>query len=209
MKPPAPHAPALSTPLNRRDLHPDPFVQFRDWHAAHAGPEPDAAALATSSPTGVPTVRMVLLRGVPDSRLRFFTNLESRKAQQLAGNPRVALTWYDAGNGRQVRVEGTVERLPPDDADAYWETRARASRASALVSRQSTPVSSRQAMEESREAILGEFEGKEIPRPLHWGGYRVLPQRFEFWQHREDRFHDRFAFERDSEGGWSITRLWP
>ncbi|HWG90224.1 MAG TPA: pyridoxamine 5'-phosphate oxidase [Candidatus Thermoplasmatota archaeon] len=198
-------------PLHRADLAPDPFGQFQRWWAARAAStaqHPDAVALATVGAEGQPSLRMVLLKGADARGFRFFTNGESRKGQELAANPRAALLVYDEAKGRQIRIEGTVHPLPPRESDAYWQSRHRGSQLSALVSRQSRPVPDRDTMERAWEEAAARYEGEPVPRPPWWGGYLLRPERFEFWQHRESRFHDRFAYTPDGPG-WRIERLWP
>lgn len=198
-------------PLHRADLEADPVDQFRAWYLDRGEEEEghrDAIALATASASGAPSVRLVLLRAFDHEGFRFFTSHDSPKARDLARNPRAAFVWYDHGNGRQVRVEGGVARLSPEASDAYWRERPRGRRLSAFVSRQSEPVEGRAVMEAAAGEAAERFGEGEIPRPPHWGGYVLRPDRFEFWQREEDRLHDRFEYARQ-EDGWRITRLWP
>jgi pyridoxamine 5'-phosphate oxidase len=200
----------VTTPLRRRDLDPDPFRQFRVWYEAarDAGlPLPEAMALATASAEGAPSGRIVLLKGI-DSGFVFFTHYESRKGRELDANPRAALVFHWQPLGRQVRVEGTVERLPEPDSAEYFATRPRGAQLGGWASAQSEPIADRAALEERLAEVAATYEGREVPAPPFWGGYRVVPERLEFWQHRDDRLHDRFAYDREGVG-WRITRLAP
>jgi pyridoxamine 5'-phosphate oxidase len=181
------------------DYSSDPLEQLHAWL------ETEVVALATATTDGAPSVRMVLLKGADERGLVFFTGYESRKARELAENPRAAMLFHMPG--RQVRVEGNVEKIPSAESDAYWATRPRGSQIAASVSSQSEPIESR----ESLEARFAEFEAEhpgEIPRPAHWGGYRLVPDVYEFWEHRENRLHDRVRYRRDGEG-WTVERLQP
>ena len=192
--------------LTEADLDPDPLRQFESWFAAarEAGLRaPEAMALATATPDGAPSARMVLLKGADERGFVFFTSYESRKGDELEANPRVALLFYWEPLGRQVRVEGTVERVSDEESDAYFASRPPGSRAGAAASRQSRPLADRAELERTVAAL-----GDDVARPEWWGGYRVRPERYEFWQHRENRLHDRFLYERDGEA-WSIRRLYP
>jgi pyridoxamine 5'-phosphate oxidase len=176
-----------------------PFEQFARWFE-EAGRD-ERMALATATHDGRPSVRMLLLKGFAEDGFVFFTGLESRKGRELAENPRAALLFH--WPGRQVRVEGRVERVADEESDAYWATRPLASRRSAAASRQSEPIESREAL----EARVAEI-GADPPRPAHWGGYRLLPDAFEFWEHREDRLHDRHRWT-PTPDGWHVRRLQP
>jgi pyridoxamine 5'-phosphate oxidase len=173
----------------------DPLERFREWV------DVDQVALATASADGRPSVRMVLLKSADADGFTFFTNYDSRKGRDLAENPRAALLVHLPG--RQVRVEGAVERLPATESDAYWETRPAASRRSAAASRQSQPIDSREALEAAVAA-----QPAAPPRPASWGGYRLVPESIEFWEHRDDRLHDRHLFTRRGDG-WEVVRLQP
>jgi pyridoxamine 5'-phosphate oxidase len=177
----------------------DPLEQLR------ARLDTEVAALATASAAGAPSVRMVLLKGADERGLVFFTSYESRKGRELAENPRAAMLIHSPG--RQIRVEGAVEKVSAAESDAYWATRARGSQIAASVSRQSEPVESREALETSFTELDAEHPG-EVPRPAHWGGYRLMPEVYEFWEHRENRLHDRIRYTRDGEC-WKIERLSP
>ncbi len=186
--------------LLEADAEPDPLRQLEHWLRE----EPlDRAALATATPDGRPSVRMVLLKSVDAGGLTFFSGYTSRKGRELEANPRAALLLYWPGHGRQVRVEGGVARLGATESDAYWETRPPASRASAAASPQSEVVADRAAL----EALVDDV-GDAPPRPEHWGGYRLSPDVWEFWQHRADRLHDRLRYRPDGDA-WVIERLTP
>ncbi|MBW3592250.1 MAG: pyridoxamine 5'-phosphate oxidase [Actinobacteria bacterium] len=197
-------------PLDERDLDRDPAAQFRRWlqEAENAGvPLAEATILATATPDGAPSARAVLLKRVDERGFVFFTNRESRKARELAANARAALVFYWNALGRQVRVEGAVEEVPDAEADAYFGTRPRGSRIGAWASPQSDVVSGREELE-ARVAAVEERHGDAFSRPPFWGGYRVVPHAIEFWQHRENRLHDRLLYRR-GDGGWTIVRLAP
>ena len=199
-------------PLDEGAVDPDPLRQFAAWfeEAKRAGIRlPEAMTLATATADAVPSARVVLLKRFDDDGFVFFTNHESRKGRELTANPRAALVLYWGELGRQVRVEGRVERLSEEDSAAYFATRPRAAQLSAWASRQSEPVASRQALESSVALLADEFGDGDIPLPSHWGGYRVVPETIEFWQHREDRLHDRLRYRRARDGGWAVDRLSP
>jgi len=190
------------------ELGRDPLVTLAGWlaEARAAGLfEPEAAALATSTRDGRPSVRMVLVRGPEEGDLRFYTNRESRKGFELSENPRAALVFHWRPLGRQVRVEGSVRRLSAEESDAYWATRPPRSRAAAAASRQGEPIESRAALEAEfeRQLALG-----DVPRPERWGGYLLEPDAIELWQHRDDRLHERARFTRAREG-WVAEQLAP
>jgi pyridoxamine 5'-phosphate oxidase len=192
--------------LDESNLDADPVAQLHAWldEARRAGIElPEAMTLATATRDGAPSARMVLLKDVGDVGLTFFTNYESRKGGELAENPRAALLLYWHVLGRQVRVEGAVERLAAAESDAYFDSRPPGSRRSAAVSPQSGVIGSREELERAAAAL-----GDDVARPSSWGGYRLVPGLWEFWQHRADRLHDRFRYRR-REGGWIVERLAP
>ena len=194
--------------LRRADLDPDPLAQFAAWFlaAGEAGvPVPEAMALATAAPDGAPSARMVLLKGFDERGLVFFTSYGSRKGRELAANPRAALLFHWQPLGRQVRVEGAVSRVPVEESESYFRSRPLGSRLSAIASDQSEPVAARAELEARVAALEGDADP---PRPASWGGYVLAPVAYEFWQHRDDRLHDRFRYERDG-GGWRIDRLQP
>jgi pyridoxamine 5'-phosphate oxidase len=199
-------------PLGEDDLDPDPLVLFRRWFdaATAAGTlEPEAVALATATPDGRPSARMVLAKGVDESGFAFYTNYGSRKGGELEANPRAALLFHWPALGRQVRVEGPVERLPREESERYARNRSRDSQVSALASPQSQPVPSREWLEDRVAELAREHEGRELPVRDDWGGYRLIPDAWEFWQHRPNRLHDRFRYLPDPGGGWRIERLGP
>jgi pyridoxamine 5'-phosphate oxidase len=197
-------------PLEREHLDPDPVAQLRRWlaEAREAGVElAEAMTLATATRDGAPSARMVLLKDVEDDGLSFFTSYASRKGAELAENPRAALVLYWHPLGRQVRVEGSVTRLAETDSDEYFQSRPVGSRLSAAVSPQSDVIGSREELEAAAER-LGREVGEDVRRPESWGGYRLAPVLWEFWQHRLDRLHDRFRYRPD-DGGWVVERLAP
>lgn len=188
----------------------DPIGQFNNWLAEACGaavPLPEAMTLATADASGRPSARMLLLKGADERGFAFFTGYESRKGRELEENPRAAIVVYWNALGRQVRVEGTVRRLPVEESDEYWATRPARSRAAAAASRQSEPLASLEGLEAEAERVLAEHGG-EVPRPERWGGYLLEPDAIEFWQHRDDRLHDRIRFTREG-GSWRAERLAP
>ena len=190
-----------------------PLGLVREWYqeAVAAGiAEPTAMALATATGEGTPSVRFVLHKGIDDDGVRFFTNYESRKGRELAANPRAALAIHWQPLNRQVRMEGVVERLPDADSDAYYASRARGSRIGAWASPQSREIPSREWLEERAAEADARFPGEDVPRPAYWGGYLVVPNRFEFWQGRKGRLHDRFRYSWvATQQRWQVDRLAP
>jgi pyridoxamine 5'-phosphate oxidase len=198
-------------PLREEDVEADPMRQFGIWfrEAGTAGLRmPEAAALATASPDGVPSSRMVLVKEFGDRGFVFYTNYASRKGRELAANPRAALVFYWDPLGRQVRIEGAVERTSPEESADYVRGRPRGSQLGALASPQSETVESRQALEQRVAELEDRFGEGELPLPTNWGGYRLTPVSLEFWQQRADRLHDRLRY-RLSDGGWILERLAP
>ena len=189
----------------------DPFALFDEWFAEARAAEvndPEAMALATADSDGGPSVRMVLLKGHGPDGFVFYTNEQSAKGEQLADNPRAALLFHWKGLRRQVRIEGAVERVPDDQADAYFASRARDSQLGAWASDQSRPLDVRATFEQRFEDVSRRFEGQDVPRPPHWRGYRVIPDRIEFWSDRPHRLHERQLFTL-SDGNWSEGLLYP
>jgi len=190
----------------------DPLATLQGWYeeAVAAGvPEPDAAALATASEDGRPSVRFVLLKGIDDRGARFFTNYESRKARELDDRGHAALAvWWHALN-RQVRLEGPVERLSPGESDAYFAPRARGPRLGAWASRQSAPLPARETLDARMRELDERFGPAGPPRPGWWGGYLLRPESVELWSGRPDRLHDRVLYTRRPDGGWDVGRLYP
>jgi pyridoxamine 5'-phosphate oxidase len=197
--------------LQESAVDPDPLEQFRRWFADAEVADiraPHAMTLATADADGAPSARMVLLKGADEAGFVFFTGYVSRKAGELDANPRAALLFHWDALGRQVRIEGGVERVSKKDSDAYFATRPRGAQLAAAASRQSAVLSSREELDARVAELQQEYSGKEVPRPTHWGGYRLVPATYEFWQHREDRSHDRLRYRRDG-GAWAIERLSP
>jgi len=188
------------------DVAADPLEQFRRWFAE--ADEDNRMALATAAPDGAPSVRMVLLKGADDQGFVFFTGYESRKGGELQANRRAALLFHWAPLGRQVRIEGPVERVAADESDAYFATRPRGAQLAAAASRQGRTLANRTELDEAVAELEREHAGHDVPRPEHWGGYRLRPQTYEFWQHRDDRLHDRLRYSRDGER-WRLERLSP
>jgi pyridoxamine 5'-phosphate oxidase len=197
--------------VDESSLDPDPLRQFRRWfrEAQEAGvPVPEATALATATRDGRPSARMVLLKHSDERGFAFHTNYESRKGVELAANPHAALLFHWQLQGRQVRVEGSVERVAPEESDEYFRTRTPASRLAAWASPQSRPLADRAELERRFAEAEARFPGAEVPLPPHWGGFRLVPDAYEFWQHGDDRLHDRVRYERDG-ADWRRFRLAP
>jgi pyridoxamine 5'-phosphate oxidase len=198
--------------LDEKTVDPNPFVLFRRWfdEASASGSRlPDAMTLATATKDGKPSARMVLLKQVDEQGFVFFTNYNSRKARELDANPHASLVCYWVQLDRQVRVEGSVERVSASESDAYFHTRPRESQIGAITSPQSEAIESRAFLEQRFHDFENMYRDRTIPRPAHWGGYRLNPERIEFWQNREGRLHDRILYERQADGSWSISRLAP
>jgi pyridoxamine 5'-phosphate oxidase len=199
-------------PLRERDVAADPLSQFAAWErdAREAGIRmPEAAAVATASPDGEPSVRMVLVKGFDEHGFVFFSNYTSAKGRELEDNPRAALMFYWDPLGRQVRIVGPVQRTSAAESDAYAHSRPRGSQLSALASPQSQVVESRAVLEQRVAELEQQFGDSELPRAEHWGGFRVAVESIEFWQQRSDRLHDRLRYRRGAGGEWLIERLAP
>jgi pyridoxamine 5'-phosphate oxidase len=197
--------------LLESDVAADPLEQFRRWFAdaESAGVRaPHAMALATAAADGAPSVRMVLLKGADADGFAFFTGYGSRKGGELDSNPQAALLFYWDPLGRQVRVEGSVERVSAAESDAYFATRPRGAQLAAAASRQGRVLGDRAELDAAVSELESEHADGEVPRPEHWGGYRLRPETYEFWQHRESRLHDRLRYRRD-DGRWRVERLSP
>ena len=197
--------------LTSKELKSDPLTHFKEWfHEALECKidEVNAIALATVDSQGQPSCRMVLLKGIEDTGLIFFTNYESRKAKELEGNPNAALTIWWKEIERQVRFEGKIEKCSSELTEKYFAKRPRRSQLSAWASEQSKPIPSRELLEQQFINAEKQFEGKDVPPPPNWGGYRLVPHAVEFWQGREDRLHDRFLYVK-KDGSWSAQRLSP
>jgi pyridoxamine 5'-phosphate oxidase len=202
-----PPVPALS----ESDVESDPIAQFANWFdeaRAAVKPLPHAMALATATPSGRPSVRMVLMKDFGATGFVFYTNYDSRKGGELARNARGSLLFYWGSLDRQVRIDGRIEKITDRDSDAYFATRPRGSQLAAWASPQSETLPDRAALERAYSGVAAEY-AQEVPRPPYWGGYRLIPEAIEFWQGREDRLHDRIRYQRTRNGRWRIERLAP
>lgn len=198
--------------LNKTDAHPNPFEQFTVWFdqaVAAKLPEPNAMTLATATPDGKPSARMVLLKGYDERGFVFYTNYKSRKGQQLLANPWGAIAFWWTQLERQVRIEGQIEQVSAEESDAYFHSRPQDSQLGAWASEQSQVIDSREVLEQRLQQLKKEYETKTIPRPPYWGGFRLIPVAIEFWQGRPSRLHDRLLYQRTAEGSWMIQRLSP
>lgn len=198
-------------PLDISTVHSDPIEQFRRWfdEVLQAGiRQPNSMALATATPQGDPSVRMVLLKGFDEHGFVFYTNYQSRKGQELEANPQAELVFYWEEVNRQVRIHGSVAKVSASESEEYFQTRPYGARLGALVSQQSRHLASRAEFEAALEDLKHRYP-VEVPRPPHWGGYRLTPDRMEFWQGRENRLHDRIEYRRTSARSWQLARLFP
>jgi pyridoxamine 5'-phosphate oxidase len=199
-------------PLVEKNLNLDPIKQFERWLDDAVGakiPQAESMTLATATKKGVPSARMVLLKHVDAKGFVFYTNYKSQKGKELAENPRASLVFYWEELHRQVRIEGTVSKVSSQESDAYFQTRPRESQISAHASAQSEVIWSRDELDRRFEELQKKFEGQTIPRPPHWGGYRLKPTRIEFWQSGYARLNDRILYELQKDGSWRMKRLAP
>lgn len=197
--------------LDKEHVSDDPLKQMDNWlqeAITSALYEPTAMTLSTVSPNGRPSSRVVLLKGIYDNGLTFFTNYNSRKGRDIASNPYSSLNFFWPELERQVRVEGIVQKISAEESEEYFQSRPRGSQLGAIVSPQSQVIAGREVLEENKSNLEKKLEGKSIERPSHWGGYILIPEYFEFWQGRPDRLHDRISFTR-LENEWKIERLAP
>jgi pyridoxamine 5'-phosphate oxidase len=198
--------------LRRADLDPDPIEQFGNWFAAAVAAgihDANAMALATASKAGKPSVRVVLLKDFDERGFVFYTNYASEKGRQLDANPRAALVLYWMEVERQIRIEGAVEKTSREESEQYFHSRPAGAQLGAWASRQSEPIDARRVLDARLEEMRQRFAHGEIPLPPHWGGYRLKPEKIEFWQGRPNRLHDRFRYSLQANGSWSIDRLAP
>lgn len=198
--------------LKETQAHADPIRQFEAWFEAATASEvlePNALTLATSV-EGQPSARIVLLKGFDEKGFVFYTNYESRKGQELATNPQAAMVFFWPQVERQIRIEGIVRKIDPAESDTYFESRDKGSRMGAWASPQSQVIRNREVLEERVKAVEAQYaDQEEVPRPEHWGGYRLEPSCIEFWQGRQSRLHDRLLYVRQSSGAWTVDRLAP
>jgi len=201
-----------ATTLDEKTVDRDPIKLFRNWFDAAIASDsrlPESMTLATATRDGRPAARVVLLKHVDGNGFVFYTNYRSAKARELEKNPQAALVFYWVGLDRQVRVEGRVERVSAAESDQYFKTRPRESQLGALASPQSEVIEGREVLESRLRELENAFRDREIERPAHWGGYRLKPERIEFWENRPGRLHDRIAYDLKTDGSWTITRLAP
>ena len=198
--------------LSEEQVHPCPWTQFRNWFDEASRVvvgEPNACALGTVSPDGEPSVRYVLLKGMIDGGFIFFSHYDSRKGNELSKNNKAALTFYWPELERQVRLEGPIVKVSKEQSDEYFASRPRSAQLGATVSKQSRILSGRQELDRAITDAMAKMGDRPIPRPEHWGGYSLQPVRYEFWQGREDRLHDRLQYILNADGAWTLERLWP
>ena len=201
-----------STFLDETTVDRDPIKLFRNWFdaaIASGSRLPESMTLATATPDGKPSARVVLLKQVDSDGFVFYTNYRSAKAKELDENPQAALVFYWVGLDRQIRVEGRVERVSAAESDEYFKTRPRESQLGALASPQSEVIAGREVLEERLRELESEYRDRAVERPPHWGGYRLKPDRIEFWENRPGRLHDRIAYDLQADGSWTIKRLAP
>jgi len=197
--------------LLESDIHPDPIYQFQTWFDQAIAAnllEPNAMTLATATPSGTPSARIVLLKGVDPRGFVFYTNYNSHKGQELTANPQAALVFLWGELERQVRVEGAVEKIADGETEAYFQSRPHSSQLGAWASEQSRVIPNREVLEQRLTNLTEQYQDQAVPRPLHWGGFRVIPRAIEFWQGRPSRLHDRLCYRLEA-GVWIIERLSP
>lgn len=198
--------------LRETDVNSNPFVQFKEWFDQALSAdilEPNAMMVATTTTQGKPSARMVLLKDFDERGFVFYTNYNSQKAQELAENPQAALVFWWAELQRQVRICGWVEKISEEESDKYFYSRPFSSRLGAWASNQSEIIENREVLEQQLEELQKEYYNKDVPRPPHWGGIRVIPAEIEFWQGRSSRLHDRLVYRKVEDGNWKIERLSP
>ncbi|MGB6298363.1 MAG: pyridoxamine 5'-phosphate oxidase [Rivularia sp. (in: cyanobacteria)] len=198
--------------LSETEIDSNPFAQFKKWFDEALSAdilEPNAMTVATTTPEGKPSARMVLLKDYDARGFVFYTNYNSHKAQELAENPQAALVFWWAELQRQIRISGRVEKISDSESDKYFYSRPFSSRLGAWASNQSEVIENREVLERNLEQLKEKYQDREIPRPPHWGGIRVIPAEIEFWQGRSSRLHDRLVYTRDYDDGWKIERLSP
>ena len=198
--------------LSEKDLNSDPIAQFGVWFQQALDAdllEPNAMTLATATPDGKPTARIVLLKGVDERGFVFYTNYESQKGQQLIANPYAALVFLWDKLERQIRVEGRVVKLSREESTEYFHSRPKASQLGAIASDQSRVIPNRKVLEQKLDELNAKYQDETVPIPEHWGGFRVIPNHIEFWQGRPSRLHDRLVYDLQTDGGWQIQRLAP